>query len=81
MCKLGGVLRGPGKVQVPVGFLVHNGWFHVDHSSPCLLVGPVLVLPGLGQPLISAWVALLWSLTLPMGDARHGAEGSAESPE
>ena len=35
----------------------------------------------LGQPLVSGWEAFWWSPDLPMGDARHGAEGSAESPE
>ena len=34
------------KGQVPVGFLVMEGRVQVDLSSPCLFVGPVLVLPG-----------------------------------
>ena len=34
------------KGQVPVGFLVMEGWVQVDLSSPRLFVGPALVLAG-----------------------------------
>ena len=68
--------------QVPVGFLVMEGWVQVDRSSPCLFVRSVLVLP-------ERWDNLWFlpgrlscgHLALPMGDARHGGESSTETPE